>query len=191
MAFEETSSWQNALHLFFCYGRGSLGHLESKLSRVVVHAAAEHEWEDVPDAIAVEYLFAGRRTESAIGQRRTHHRQRVGVHLHRTRLKMFWRWCAFSSTFRFVNHMLERTCCPKYDKFLTEKVLQNDWQLEGFLKVIIELQSYANALGFIRWYSQLKNVSYIVESFIFTLRKYYQIKNLNYLTKTSATWKQN
>ncbi len=151
MAFEETSSRQNALNLFFCYACRSIGHLESKLSRVVVHAAAEHEWEDVPDAIAVEYLFAGRRTESTVGQRRAHHRQRVGVHLHRTRLKMFWRWCAFSSTFRFVNHMLERTCCPKY-KFITWKVLQNDWQLEGFLKVI-ELQSYANALGFIRWYS--------------------------------------
>jgi hypothetical protein len=62
-------------------------HLESELSGVVVHAATEHEGEHVPDAIPVEDLFSGRRTEAAVGQRRAHHRQRVRVHLHGARLE--------------------------------------------------------------------------------------------------------
>ena len=62
-------------------------YLESKLSRVVVHSAAEHERENVSNTFAVENFVTGRRTEASVGQGGPHHRQRVCVHLHRAGLE--------------------------------------------------------------------------------------------------------
>ena len=62
-------------------------YLKCKLPRVVVHSAAVHEREDVPDAGWVENLGAGDGADAAVGQGGTHHREDLGVNFERAELR--------------------------------------------------------------------------------------------------------
>ncbi len=70
-----------ALHLVVTYQEG-------KLPRVVVHPAAVHEREDVPDTVSLEDLLPGYGTDAPVGQRRSHHGEGLGVHLEGAKLVM-------------------------------------------------------------------------------------------------------
>ena len=63
------------------------GDLECELSAVVVHAAAVHEAEHVPDHVRGEHTCPGDRTHAAAGQTRAQQRQGGAGHLHAARLQ--------------------------------------------------------------------------------------------------------
>ena len=69
-------------------GLGWQPHLEGELPAVVVHAAAVHQAQHVPDVGGVEHLVTGGGADPAIGQGCPHHRQGLRVYLHAAGLKI-------------------------------------------------------------------------------------------------------
>ena len=105
-------------------GLGGQPHLEGELPAVVVHAAAVHQAQHVPDVGGVEHLVSGGGADPAIGQGCPHHRQGLSVYLHTAGLKIkvqsLVELSSFGKTILFLHEVAHREVsvsrCPLREK---------------------------------------------------------------------------